>query len=154
MSECSSNLARFDGLRYGFRNDDDKMSIIESYSKTRREGFGPEVRRRIILGTYALSAGFYDMFYIKALKVRTLIKEDFLKALQTCNLLVGPTMPSGAFKIDPSWTIRYRCTSKTCSPSPSTLPECPRSLCRVDLMPRVCPSGCRLWGGTTMKLRS
>jgi len=99
MSECSSNLARFDGLRYGFRNDEEKMNVIESYSKTRREGFGPEVRRRIILGTYALSAGFYEMFYIKALKVRTLIKNDFLKALETCNLLVGPTMPSGAFEI-------------------------------------------------------
>ncbi len=99
MSECSSNLARFDGLRYGFRDDEEKMNVIESYSKTRREGFGPEVRRRIILGTYALSAGFYDMFYIKALKVRTLIKDDFLKALETCNLLVGPTMPSGAFEI-------------------------------------------------------
>ena len=99
MSECSSNLARFDGIRYGFRNDEEKMNIIESYSKTRRDGFGPEVRRRIILGTYALSAGFYDMFYLKALKVRTLIKEDFLKALETCNLLLGPTMPSGAFQI-------------------------------------------------------
>jgi len=88
MSECSSNLARFDGLRYGFRNDEEKMNVIESYSKTRREGFGPEVRRRIILAL-CLSAGFYDMFYIKALKVRTLIKDDFLKALETCNLLVG-----------------------------------------------------------------
>ena len=100
MSECSSNLARFDGLRYGYRTDDnEKMNVTESFSKTRREGFGPEVRRRIILGTYALSAGFYDMFYIKALKVRTLIKNDFQDALKTCNVLVGPTMPSTAFEI-------------------------------------------------------
>jgi aspartyl-tRNA(Asn)/glutamyl-tRNA(Gln) amidotransferase subunit A len=100
MSECSSNLARFDGLRYGYRGEDnEKMNVTESFSKTRQEGFGSEVRRRIILGTYALSAGFYDMFYIKALKVRTLIKNDFQDALKTCNVLVGPTMPSTAFEI-------------------------------------------------------
>ncbi|MCP4761409.1 MAG: Asp-tRNA(Asn)/Glu-tRNA(Gln) amidotransferase subunit GatA [archaeon] len=99
MSEASSNLARFDGIRYGFSTDDLSGNISDSFSKTRGEGFGSEVRRRIILGTYALSAGYFDMFYIKALKVRTLIRQDFIKAFKKCNLLIGPTMTSTAFEI-------------------------------------------------------
>ncbi len=99
MSEASSNLARFDGLRYGKMTEDLKGDVFEVYSRTRGEKFGPEVRRRIILGTYALSAGYYDMFYIKALKVRTLVKNDFKEAFKKCDALVCPTMPSTAFKI-------------------------------------------------------
>ncbi|MFX0028247.1 MAG: Asp-tRNA(Asn)/Glu-tRNA(Gln) amidotransferase subunit GatA, partial [Candidatus Hermodarchaeota archaeon] len=99
MSEASSNLARYDGLRYGSMSDDGSGDIYEVYAKTRAEKFGAEVRRRIILGSYALSAGYYDMFYIKALKVRTLIKNDFQNAFKCCNTIVCPTMPTTAFKI-------------------------------------------------------
>lgn len=99
MSEASSNLARFDGLRYGKMHEDLTGDVFDVFSRTRGEGFGAEVRRRIILGTYTLSAGYYDMFYIKALKVRTLIKNDFQEAFKKCDSIVCPTMPSTAFKI-------------------------------------------------------
>ncbi|NMC04761.1 MAG: Asp-tRNA(Asn)/Glu-tRNA(Gln) amidotransferase subunit GatA, partial [Candidatus Lokiarchaeota archaeon] len=88
MCEASSNLARFDGLRYGMRVDVPKGNYEAMFSKTRQDGFGPEVRRRIILGTYALSAGYYDMFYVKALKARTIIQDDFKKALSKADVLV------------------------------------------------------------------
>ncbi|MCI1881820.1 MAG: Asp-tRNA(Asn)/Glu-tRNA(Gln) amidotransferase subunit GatA [Sporolactobacillus sp.] len=96
-SEASSNLARFDGVRYGVRvpsND-----LIEMYKQTRSEGFGDEVKRRIMLGTFALSSGYYDAYYKKAQQVRTLIKQDFEKVLQDHDLIVGPTAPTPAFKI-------------------------------------------------------
>jgi aspartyl-tRNA(Asn)/glutamyl-tRNA(Gln) amidotransferase subunit A len=99
MSEASSNLARYDGLRYGEMTNDISGDVYNVFSKTRAELFGPEVRRRIILGTYALSAGYYDMFYIKALKVRSLIKKDFIKAFKKCDSIVCPTMPLTAFKV-------------------------------------------------------
>ena len=99
LSEASSNLARFDGLRYGPATQKREGDVFDIYSYTREEEFGDEVRRRIILGTYVLSAGYYDMFYMKALKVRTLIKNDFLDAFKKCDVLVGPTMPTTAFKI-------------------------------------------------------
>lgn len=99
MSEASSNLERYDGLRFGKMTNDLSEDVFEAFSKTRGEKFGPEVRRRIILGTYALSAGYYDMFYIKALKVRTLIKNDFQSAFNKCDVIVCPTMPTTAFKI-------------------------------------------------------
>ena len=98
MSEASSNLARFDGLRYGYRVEDDS-DWTTVYAKDRRKGFGAEVRRRIILGTYALSAGYYNKYYLKALKVRTLIKQDFEKAFQKFDVVIGPTMPFPPFKI-------------------------------------------------------
>lgn len=97
MSEASSNLARFDGTRYGFRADGDNWHVMAS--KTRAQGFGDEVKRRILLGTYALSAGYHDKYYLKALKVRTLVKQDFDKALSEVDVLMGPTMPTPAFKI-------------------------------------------------------
>ena len=99
MSEASSNLARYDGLRYGSMSADLGGDLYEVFSRTRSERFGSEVRRRIILGSYTLSAGYYDMFYIKALKVRTLIKDDFQSALNQCDAIVCPTMPTTAFKI-------------------------------------------------------
>jgi aspartyl-tRNA(Asn)/glutamyl-tRNA(Gln) amidotransferase subunit A len=98
MSEASSNLARFDGLRYGLRVGEDK-DWHTTFSEIRAEGFGPEVKRRILLGTYALSAGYYGRYYLKALKVRTLIKRDFEEAFKKVDLLVSPTMPQPAFKI-------------------------------------------------------
>jgi aspartyl-tRNA(Asn)/glutamyl-tRNA(Gln) amidotransferase subunit A len=99
MSEASSNLARFDGLRYGLRQEGEDKDWHTTFSKIRSQGFGPEVKRRILLGTYALSAGYYGRYYLKALKVRTLIKEDFLRAFKEVDLLASPTMPIPAFKI-------------------------------------------------------
>jgi aspartyl-tRNA(Asn)/glutamyl-tRNA(Gln) amidotransferase subunit A len=100
MSEASSNLARFDGLRYGLRLGADQ-DWHTTFSEIRAAGFGPEVKRRVLLGTYALSAGYYGRYYLKALKVRTLIKQDFERALSAggADLLVTPTMPFPAFKI-------------------------------------------------------
>ena len=98
MSEASSNLARFDGLRYGLRVGEDK-DWHTTFSAIRAQGFGPEVKRRVLLGTYALSAGYYGRYYLKALKVRTLIKQDFLRAFQQVDVLASPTMPIPAFRI-------------------------------------------------------
>jgi len=98
MSEATSNLARFDGLRYGTRQGEDK-DWHTTFSAIRAKGFGPEVKRRILLGTYALSAGYYGRYYLKALKVRTLIKQDFLKAFKEVDILASPTMPIPAFRI-------------------------------------------------------
>lgn len=95
-SEASSNLSRYDGVKYGLRNEgEDLMSM---YTKTRAEGFGPEVKRRIMIGTYALSAGYYDAYYLKAQKVRTLIKQDFETAFESVDVLLSPTVPAPAFK--------------------------------------------------------
>jgi len=96
-AEASSNLSRYDGVRYGHRTSqyDDLMDM---YSKTRQEGFGEEVKRRILIGTYVLSAGYYDAYYLKAQQIRHLISEDFKKAFQSCDVIMGPTAPSTAFK--------------------------------------------------------
>ncbi len=97
-AEASSNLARFDGVKYGHRTKDAK-NLLEMYTKTRAEGFGDEVKRRIMLGTYALSAGYYDAYYKKAQQLRRLIKEDFDKAFEKVDVLVSPTCPNTAFEI-------------------------------------------------------
>jgi aspartyl-tRNA(Asn)/glutamyl-tRNA(Gln) amidotransferase subunit A len=96
-AEASSNLARYDGMKYGFRAS--AKDLTETYLKTRQEGFGAEVKRRIMLGTYALSAGYYDAYYLKAQKVRALIKKDFDEAFKRCDVIVTPTAPTTAFKI-------------------------------------------------------
>jgi aspartyl-tRNA(Asn)/glutamyl-tRNA(Gln) amidotransferase subunit A len=99
-SECSSNLARFDAMRYGLRvGDNDGASAESVMNLTREVGFGREVKRRIILGTYALSSGYYDAYYGSAQKVRTLITQDFNKAFEKADVLVSPTCPTTAFKI-------------------------------------------------------
>jgi len=97
-AEASSNLSRFDGARYGFRAKD-YTDLLDMYCKTRAEGFGAEVKRRIMIGTYALSAGYYDAYYLKAQKLRRLIAEDFRKAFESCDVIMGPTTPTTAFKI-------------------------------------------------------
>jgi aspartyl-tRNA(Asn)/glutamyl-tRNA(Gln) amidotransferase subunit A len=97
-AEASSNLARFDGVRYGAR-DEDAPNLLDTYLRTRRHGFGPEVRRRVMLGTYALSAGYYDAYYVKAQKVRTLIAQDFEKAFEKCDAIVSATSPVVAFPV-------------------------------------------------------
>jgi aspartyl-tRNA(Asn)/glutamyl-tRNA(Gln) amidotransferase subunit A len=96
-AEASSNLARFDGVRYGLRSDAD--DLIEMYTRTRHDGFGPEVKRRIMLGTYALSAGYYDAYYGRAQRVRTKIAEDFRAAFAQVQLIATPTAPSVAFPL-------------------------------------------------------
>ena len=97
-AEASANLARYDGVRYGY-SVPDSPDIWESYRRTRQQGFGPEVKRRIMLGTYALSAGYYDAYYLKAQRVRTLIRQDFDQAFRRFDVVVGPTSPTVAFRI-------------------------------------------------------
>jgi aspartyl-tRNA(Asn)/glutamyl-tRNA(Gln) amidotransferase subunit A len=97
-AEASANLARYDSVKYGYRAPD-ATSVLDSYLKSRGEGFGPEVKRRIMLGTYALSSGYYDAYYLKAQKVRTLIKEDFDRAFERFDVLVAPTSPTVAFPL-------------------------------------------------------
>ena len=97
-AEASSNLARFDGVRYGYR-DRSAGALIDLYNRSRSQGFGDEVKRRILIGTFALSAGYYDAYYKKASQVRTLIKEDFARAYASCDLLVSPVVPTPAWQI-------------------------------------------------------
>jgi aspartyl-tRNA(Asn)/glutamyl-tRNA(Gln) amidotransferase subunit A len=97
-AEASSNLARYDGVRFGYRNSEAR-GLIDMYMLSRDEGFGAEVKRRIMLGTYALSSGYYDAYYLKAQKVRTLIMEDFTKAFETVDVILTPVAPTPAFKI-------------------------------------------------------
>ncbi len=97
-AEASSNLSRFDGVRYGYRSDS-PSSLNEMYNKTRSEGFGAEVKRRIMIGTYVLSHGYYDAYYVQAQKIRRLISHDFEQAFSQCDLIMGPTTPSTAFKM-------------------------------------------------------
>jgi aspartyl-tRNA(Asn)/glutamyl-tRNA(Gln) amidotransferase subunit A len=97
-AEASSNLARYDGVRYGFRAEE-ASTLDEMYSRTRDQGFGTEVKRRIMLGTYALSAGYYDAYYGKAQKVRSLIERDFRAAFERCDVMATPTAPTPAFRL-------------------------------------------------------
>ncbi|HEX6768282.1 MAG TPA: amidase family protein, partial [Candidatus Binatia bacterium] len=96
-AEASSNLARYDGMRFGHRAE--AKDLTETYMISRDQGFGPEVKRRIMLGTYVLSHGYYDAYYLKAQRVRTLIKNDFDEAFKRCDVIVTPTTPTTAFKI-------------------------------------------------------
>jgi aspartyl-tRNA(Asn)/glutamyl-tRNA(Gln) amidotransferase subunit A len=97
-AEASSNLARYDGVRYGYRTPEYR-DLEEMYEKTRAEGFGVEVKRRILIGTYVLSHGYYDAYYIRAQKLRRLIAQDFAGAFEKCDVIMGPTSPSTAFRI-------------------------------------------------------
>ncbi|MDO4427724.1 MAG: Asp-tRNA(Asn)/Glu-tRNA(Gln) amidotransferase subunit GatA [Moraxella sp.] len=102
-AEASSNLSRFDGVRYGYRCENPK-DLHDLYTRSRSEGFGTEVQRRILMGTYALSAGYFDAYYVKAQKVRRLVLNDFLKAFETCDLIATPTAPTTAYPIGASLT--------------------------------------------------
>jgi aspartyl-tRNA(Asn)/glutamyl-tRNA(Gln) amidotransferase subunit A len=97
-AECSSNLARFDGVRYGYRCEN-PVDLDDLYKRSRSEGFGTEVKRRIMIGTYALSTGYYDAYYLKAQKVRGLIRRDFIEAFKKVDVILGPTSPTAAFKL-------------------------------------------------------
>jgi aspartyl-tRNA(Asn)/glutamyl-tRNA(Gln) amidotransferase subunit A len=97
--EASSNLARYDGVHFGHRTKEPVKDIVELFSKSRAEGFGDEVKRRIMIGTYALSSGYYDAYYVRALKIRRLIKQDFDSAFAKCDVILSPTAPTPAFKL-------------------------------------------------------
>jgi len=99
MAEASSNLARYDGVHYGHRTDKNVADIVDLYMKSRAEGFGEEVKRRVMLGTYTLSAGYYDAYYNKAMKIRRLIKGDFDTAFESCDVILCPTAPTTAFRL-------------------------------------------------------
>lgn len=101
-AECSSNLSRFDGVRFGHRTKEENITLDEMYTKTRAEGFGEEVKRRILTGTYVLSAGYFDAYYIKAQKIRNLILSDFKKAFETVDAILTPVTPSAAFSVKES----------------------------------------------------
>jgi aspartyl-tRNA(Asn)/glutamyl-tRNA(Gln) amidotransferase subunit A len=96
-AEASANLSRYDGVRFGLRNDGGDM--WRTFTETRKTGFGPEVKRRIMLGTYALSAGYYDAYYLKAQQVRTLLRRDFEQAFETVDVMVSPVAPDVAFEV-------------------------------------------------------
>ena len=98
-AEASSNLARYDGVKYGYRANN-AQSLDDMYELTRSEGFGTEVKRRILIGTYVLSAGYYEAYYLKAQKVRKLIANDFVSAFKDCDLILTPTAPSAAFPLN------------------------------------------------------
>jgi aspartyl-tRNA(Asn)/glutamyl-tRNA(Gln) amidotransferase subunit A len=135
-AEVSSNLARYDGVRYGSRAE--AGNLLEMYLKTRREGFGEEVRRRIMLGTYVLSAGYYDAYYKKAQQVRRLIKDDFDKIFQRVDCLISPTSPSVAFglgeKFDDPLTM-YLADIFTVSANIAGLPAISIPCGEVDKLP-------------------
>jgi len=97
-AEASSNLSRFDGVRYGYRAPE-YGDLTDMYEKTRAQGFGAEVKRRIMIGTYVLSHGYYDAYYIKAQRIRRLIAQDFAEAFKQCDVIMGPTSPTTAFKL-------------------------------------------------------
>ncbi|MEW6591838.1 MAG: amidase family protein, partial [Pseudomonadota bacterium] len=97
-AEASSNLSRFDGVRYGYRAPD-YADLNDLYAKTRAQGFGAEVKRRILIGTYVLSHGYYDAYYLQAQKIRRLIAHDFAEAFKVCDVILGPTAPGTAFKL-------------------------------------------------------
>jgi aspartyl-tRNA(Asn)/glutamyl-tRNA(Gln) amidotransferase subunit A len=97
-AECSANLSRFDGVRYGYRCKD-PVDLMDLYTRSRGEGFGAEVKRRIMIGTYALSSGYYDAYYLKSQQLRHKISEDFAKAFEKVDVIMGPTAPDTAFKI-------------------------------------------------------
>ena len=123
-AEASSNLARYDGVRYGLRASEAK-NLLAMYGRTRDQGFGLEVKRRIMLGTYALSAGYYDAYYLKAQKVRTLIKQDFADAFRTVDAVLSPTSPDARLPHRREGErSRWRCTSTTSSPCRATWPAC------------------------------
>ena len=126
-AEASSNLARYDGVRYGFRADVGDDDLTELYERTRDEGFGDEPKRRIMLGTYALSAGYYEAYYGQAQKVRTIIIREHAELFERFDVLVSPTSPTVAFELGAKTPTRSRCISPTCSRSRRTWPGCPGS---------------------------
>ncbi len=149
-AEASSNLARYDGVRFGLRVPGENLSSM--YENTRGEGFGQEVRRRILMGTYVLSAGYYDAYYLKAQKVRRRLRNDFDEALKKCDVLLTPTAPGTCLcHWRKSRMTRSRCIWRMCSPSRLTSSACREYPCRLGWPKMVCRWGCRLLAVLSMK---
>jgi aspartyl-tRNA(Asn)/glutamyl-tRNA(Gln) amidotransferase subunit A len=136
-AEASSNLARYDGVRYGLR-EGGSGSLQEMYRKTRHNGFGKEVKRRILLGTYALSAGYYDAYYLKAMKVRTLISQDFQKAFDRVDVILRLLRRPSPSRLAKKRKIRCRCTLRTSSQSRAILQGYRESPSPVARIPKEC----------------
>ena len=152
-AEASSNLARFDGIRYGARVNG--ADPIELYGKTRGAGFGAEVKRRIILGTYVLSSGYYDAYYLRAQKVRTLIRNDFIKAFEKVDAIVTPTTPTAAFKVGEKSDDPLQMYLSEFSPSRAILREFVGSAFPADLpQTQSFRSVCNCWESLLGKRRS
>ncbi len=130
-AEASSNLARYDGVRYGLRDLPDGANLQEMYAATRADGFGAEVKRRIMIGTYVLSAGFYDAYFTKAQKVRALIVRDFEQAFAQCDVLLTPTAPSAAFGLGEKSDDPLAMYLNDVFTVPSSLAGCRRCRCRA-----------------------
>ena len=149
-AEASANLARFDGVRYGYRaKDSDTLSAM--YRRSRDGGFGAEVKRRIMLGTYALSAGYYDAYYKKAQQVRRLLTEDFLKAFAEVDAILTPTAPTRLSSSAKKLTIPSRCTWRISTPSPPAWRESAVFPSRVENRRKACPSACRFSANISTK---
>jgi aspartyl-tRNA(Asn)/glutamyl-tRNA(Gln) amidotransferase subunit A len=151
-AEASSNLARYDGVRYSYRAPGVK-SLSEMYRRSRDEGFGAEVKRRIMLGTYALSAGYYDAYYLKAQKVRTLLTRDFEEAFRKVDAIVTPTSPTAAFRLgeksnDP--LAMYLADIYTVT---ADLAGIPAFRFRAARRRKSCRLDCRFWGSILTKRR-
>jgi aspartyl-tRNA(Asn)/glutamyl-tRNA(Gln) amidotransferase subunit A len=149
-SEASSNLARFDGVRYGYRSPRAE-NLLQQYELSRDEGFGHEVKRRIMLGTYALSSGYYDAYYLKAQKVRTLIKQDFDRAFETVDVIATPTAPTAAFKAgeksdDPLQMYLSDVFTISCN-----LAGVPGMSIPCGFTSELCPSGFNCWANRLTK---
>ena len=140
-AEASSNLSRFDGVRYGYRAPE-YTDLADMYRKTRAQGFGAEVKRRILIGTYVLSHGYYDAYYLKAQKIRRLIAQDFAEAFKQCDLIMGPTTPSVAFELGAKGDDPVQMYLSTSTPSRRTSPACRRCRFPAASAKAACRWGC------------
>jgi aspartyl-tRNA(Asn)/glutamyl-tRNA(Gln) amidotransferase subunit A len=142
-AEASSNLARYDGVRYGLRELPEGANLQEMYAATRAAGFGDEVKRRILIGTYVLSAGFYDAYYTQAQKVRALIARDFEKAWAQCDVLLAPTTPTAAFALGDKLDDPLAMYLNDVFSVPASLAGLPAMSVPAGLNATGCRSGCR-----------
>lgn len=142
-AEASSNLERFDGVKYGFRAKEYE-GLHDMYKKSRSEGFGPEVKRRIMLGSFVLSSGYYDAYYLKALRTKALIKQEFDRAFEKYDMILSPAAPSTAPRLGNRFPIRCRCIWAIFTPYPSTSPAFRVSPFRAVWMTRGFRSACSL----------
>ena len=148
-AEASSNLSRFDGVRFGYRCEEPK-DLTDLYKRSRGEGFGIEVQRRIMVGTYALSAGYYDAYYVKAQQIRRLIKNDFMAAFEQVDVILGPTTPNPAWKLGAKSSDPVAAYRKTSTPLPPTWPACRACRCQ-PASSKACRSACSCWRRTSGK---
>ncbi len=152
-SEASANLARFDGVRYGVRSTQAE-NMIDVFKYSRRDGFGEEVKRRIMLGTFALSSGYYDAYYKKAQKARTLIKNDFDKVFEDYDVIVGPTTPTPAFKVGEKVEDPLTMYATDILTIPVNLAGVPGISLPCGFSAKGCRLACKSSGSTLMRRRS